>query len=423
MRLTPLSLLMLALATGSTLGQKAELKNKPVDVSVQKGLVVHEWGVFSAHDDLEMANAEMKAEWDSLPKFIYGQMAGRKLPDFYGNYVVRKPVVFFHAPETIAMEMRVDFPQGMPVVWWPRTSRPTLTRGARDPDAKPGEPFHYLRWDFFVKQNAADVKMLTVPKDHWVSALRNVEADEVLCNSERNLNGRLRPGRYREQAEREKFIYYDGVIPNPAAIDLTALMDKEMARSRVKFPLFDLTVVDRRSRDHVRIGRIDKLDALAKERPLRWTEQKAADWQDDAAKALVGQLKKADLFEDEANALVEIWKKDLFQAEGLTCFYRIPQEEYDRLLPVTLKPRPEKLVRIGLVHQRITDPSIAEKVAQLVKRMDDDSFPVREKAQEDLERMGRKAYSALKRLQKSPQSAEVKRRLDAVLAVYDLGVH
>jgi hypothetical protein len=184
-----------------------------------------------------------------------------------------------------------------------------------------------------------------------------------------------------------------------------------------------LTVVDRRSLDHVRIGRIDKLDALAKEKPLKWTDQNAADWPVDAAKTLLGQLKKAELYEDEANSLVEIWKKDLFQAEGLTCFYRIPKEEYDRLLPLTLNPRPEKLVRIGLIHQKITDSSIAEKVTQLVKRMDDDNFPVREKAQEDLEHMGRKIYASLKRLQKLPQSAEVKRRLDALLAKYDLGVH
>jgi hypothetical protein len=71
----------------------------------------------------------------------------------------------------------------------------------------------------------------------------------------------------------------------------------------------------------------------------------------------------------------------------------------------------------------ITDSSIAEKVTQLVKRLDDDNFPVREKAQEDLEHMGRKIYASLERLQKSPQSAEVKRRLDALLAKYDLGVH
>jgi hypothetical protein len=54
--------------------------------------------------------------------------------------------------------------------------------------------------------------------------------------------------------------------------------------------------------------------------------------------------------------------------------------------------------------------------------MDDDSFAVREKAQEDLEKMGSKIYASLKRLQKLPQSAEVKRRLEAILASHDLGV-
>src|SRR6266852_5538533 len=84
-----------------------------VEEPVKKGLEVHEWGVFAVHDDLELANADMRAEWAALPKFVFGQTAGRELPiNYAGEAIVLKPVVFFHASEPLAVELRVDFPGG-----------------------------------------------------------------------------------------------------------------------------------------------------------------------------------------------------------------------------------------------------------------------------------------------------------------------
>src|SRR3954462_2449000 len=90
----------------------------PADVPpAQKGLVVHEWGVFRVHDDAEMANADARAEWDSLPPFMYGNVSGRLLPVNWGPLEIRRrPVVFFHTPEAAALTMRIDFPGGIPGV-------------------------------------------------------------------------------------------------------------------------------------------------------------------------------------------------------------------------------------------------------------------------------------------------------------------
>ena len=53
----------------------------PPPPPAQKGLAVHEWGVVSAYSDVELANADMRAEWEGLPKFVYGQVDGRKIPE------------------------------------------------------------------------------------------------------------------------------------------------------------------------------------------------------------------------------------------------------------------------------------------------------------------------------------------------------
>jgi len=89
------------------------------DTPVQKGLVVHEWGLFSAYNDLELANADVRAEWDNLPRFVYGQVDGRTIPVFHG--AVLAPVIYFHCPQATNLNVRVDFPKGRPAVWWPTT--------------------------------------------------------------------------------------------------------------------------------------------------------------------------------------------------------------------------------------------------------------------------------------------------------------
>ena len=58
--------------------------------------------------------------------------------------------------------------------------------------------------------------------------------------------------------------------------------------------------------------------------------------------------------------MVTIWTADFFRGAGVTLFYRVPpQEEYDRLLSLTVRPHPEKIVRVGLVQQIPFDATFA----------------------------------------------------------------
>src|SRR5437867_1045308 len=91
----------------------------PAAEETAKGLVVHEWGVFRVHEDVEMANADVLAEWRDLPDFVYGQVNGRTLPVNWGAFEIRKrPIVFFHAAAPTQVRMKIDFPGGVPGVWY-----------------------------------------------------------------------------------------------------------------------------------------------------------------------------------------------------------------------------------------------------------------------------------------------------------------
>jgi hypothetical protein len=407
---------LVALSTGLT-----------VEEPIHKGLEVHEWGVFGVNDDREVANADMRAEWAALPKFVFGQTSGRSLPiNQPQNYIVRKPVVFMHSPQPLALEIRVDFPGGAPAVWWPRTVYPAQELDRCSGDGKRKEAFRYLEWHVQVKEppkgQKSNAQPLAVDKGHWIQSLRAVKADDVFTKTnDGEYGGFIKEGKGLpdSQYERERFIYYDGLVPIGKRVAVTVEKDKVAVANRVKHPLFDVTVVDRRSPDHTRVARLAKLEAGAKVTELDFAEVGSKEWPEAGLSALTKQLTDAGLFEDEAKSLAEVWKKDFFQADGLTLFFRLPQEEYEKLLPMKLKPRPEKLVRVGLVLHPHCEPDFAARVAEVAKGLNDDDFNSRERAQKRLEEMGRAAFGQLRKLRAQTKSPEMQRRLDDLLDRHD----
>src|ERR1700722_1064518 len=91
--------------------------------SPAKGYALHEWGVFTAYQEVDLANADMRGDWDNMPKFFYGQTPDRHVPS--ALVPVNVPVIYFHSPEAVELKLRVEFPEGgMPALWWPATAEP-----------------------------------------------------------------------------------------------------------------------------------------------------------------------------------------------------------------------------------------------------------------------------------------------------------
>jgi hypothetical protein len=402
-----LALLSLALAVAPL---HAQAKDPPA-----KGLVVHEWGIWRVHNDLELANADMRAIWEALPKFVYGQLPGRELPKHWQNLeIVDRPVLFFHTPAAVDLTLRLDFPRGLPGLWWPGTQSPALRDGRIVGRTAEGETFRSLEWQLRLKEPPPERRANApgfepVDARHWMAELRKVKADDVFA----------RCGEMRFGVQRERFVYYDGLLPRGDWAALSFARGEVRIANKAKHPLFDVTLVDRRAAGKVRVARLEKLDGGADARALELKEIDAAEWAREGPKTLLGQLQGAGLFEDEAAALVELSRAELFEADGLTLFYRLPQDEYERLLPLTLKPTAEKLVRVGLVIHPACDPELAGRVEELVRQLGADEYAARQQAQERLEKMGRAAFPHLLRLRKKNFEAEVQKRLDELLAKWE----
>ncbi len=378
-----------------------------------KDFVVHEWGVWRVHHDVELANADMRATWDELPPFVYGQTMSRDFPRHWDEpKVVKKPVIFFHAPKAMEADVRVDFASGVPAVWWPATQTPAYQgEDFRGRSVAPERPVKYLEWKLHLKQSLWNNRQLPelkpVAKTHWMNVLRGVKCDDVYAPvGQRNFG-----------LEREKFVYYDGLLPRGDAVSVTVAKERVSLKNQAKFAVLDVWIIDNRDAKP-RLGRLPLLDAeSAKDVDL--TAAKDEHWAEDAGKALTAQLHDAGLNEDEAAALTTIWAAEFFHSAGVTLLYRLPQEEYDRLLPLTIKPRPEKVVRVGLVQQVLVQPEMAARIARLVRQLDDDEFAKREAAQQELTKMGRAAFGELRRLKATTTAPEAKRRLEELLEKLD----
>jgi hypothetical protein len=407
-----LGLLTLLLAGAAGLLWAADAK-EPADAPVE-GFLIHEWGVWRLHEDVNLANADMRAEWDGLPKFVYGQTATRDFPRHWDRpLIVKKPVLFFHTHRPLIAQVRVDFPTGVPAVWWPGTTDPGYVEDEiRGSVKNPPRPVKYLEWTLHIprplRENRQVAELKPLDKPHWMKALRDVKCDDVFATvGERGVG-----------LEREHFVYYDGLLPRVQALAIKVAKGQASLTNEAKFAVFDVWVVDRREGEKPRVGRLPRL-AGGEAKDLDLAAVAGPKWAENAGKALTAQLKDAGLNEDEAQSLTTIWADDFFHSAGVTVFYRLPQEEYDRLLPLTIKPRPEKVVRVGLIQQVSCEPELTERVARLVKQLDDDEFDKREAAQRELEKLGRAAYGELRRLRPTIFAPEPKRRIDELLEKID----
>jgi hypothetical protein len=370
-----------------------------------KKLAVHEWGVFRVHEDEDMANADLRALWDNLPEFVYGHIRGRLVPQHWGAIEIRdRPILFFHAAQPTHFTLKIDFPGGMPGVWWPATQIPAIFANQKQPPVGKS-----LQWEVSVKQPHADwfaqnARQMPVEKGHWFEKLREVNADDVFV--------RYGPGGH--YVQREKFIYYDGLFPQGKWLKFDVRKEDVRLTNRIKHSVFDVTIIDARGEGKVRLGRLHKLEAGAKDARVDWTEIEASRFPSEGAEGLKQQLVTAGLFEDEAKSLIHLWRKEMFETPGLHAYYRLPREEYDRLLPMTISQNAD-ITRIGLIFHAHLETDLPERIAELVKQLDSERFAVRDAAKKKLLAYGPSALVHLRKLKKIDLSAEVAKQLEALI--------
>ena len=345
---------------------------------VPEGLVVHEWGtntVVSASDaTLELG---LQHEEEDLPPFVYDRLRAA-IAEPMSTKVTTKmetPIVSFYSEKPLEVSVRVDFPSGILTQWYPAvvdfrpqilweqplsaTSKPqdlAFDLSVTMPTLQCEDRYRrngWLDWGRFrvLSPGESAAPPPSAPKDQYTwSYARDVSANFVEFP-----NG-----------ESERFLFYRGLsnaIPPltvralPALKGPRELVIENIGAATVQ-SVFVLRVEDGGGAFSLVQSGVpaheSKNFAVPGEPELMGFETYVARLSAEMTRALEGQ----GLFNDEAVAMVNTWKRQWFKTPGIRVLYFAPSTWTDATLPLQIAPTPVSLVRVMVMRAEVLTPEI-----------------------------------------------------------------
>lgn len=333
-----------------------------VNTSAHAPFVVHEWGTFTSVQDHEGRTLDRMYEEDEpLPPFVHRLAPGfadRPTKGFARTdetfallskvtQRLETPVLYFYGAPKDDVEIKVDFPKGIISEWFPGASSYKTPTTLTD---------HQMTWRVELSERAP--KLLPVePQSVW-SPSRQVNALTVTDKLTK---------------QEEPFIFYRGVggfelpIKVRTAQDgqLTVFNEGDAALSHVFVFKTDGQRGKLYSLGEVKPGqRVTHGPTLASPSPK---ESPAFNHINDAKAQLERALVASGLNVDEAKAMLNTWERSYFHTPGVRILYVVPRQWTDQLLPIAIKPQPDKLERVLIGRIEALRPEALEKTATALK--------------------------------------------------------
>jgi hypothetical protein len=354
-------------------------------------LVVHEWGTFTS----VAGKNGVALDWrplngaSDLPKFVYTSADKKGWRGSYhdpGKGRVAKvrmetPVIYFYTGKEMEVDVKVTFPGGTITEWYPQAGwvNARFESGINWGKIKllPNEAPDYLR---------------EVSYSHYYPARETDAVPVQVCNADKT------------KIEKEKFLFYRGVgdfgLPLSVRIDGQNLTLKDIGTDEVK----NLIVFENRGgRTGFRF-----IESLSKqtviERPE--TNKNINDVLLELEKILVSE----GLYEKEARAMLETWKDSWFE-EGLRVFYVLTRKTTDKILPLSIEPKPKQIVRVMVGRAEVITPEMEQDVRRQVGFLRSGSAQTRAEAENYLKKYGRFYEPILKSLLAGERDAKVRAQI------------
>jgi hypothetical protein len=330
--------------------------------------VAHEWGTFTSvqgADGVQLAWNPLSVS--ELPGFVYnwtkaGKAEGAAQLVFIGKSEsmslqrMETPVIYFYSDDEITVSAKVDFPLGSMTEWYPKArflGAGTLPVNGSGPRT--------LEWSGIqvspVQQQAKSRPSLPEEKSgsHYYAA-RATDADILRVNG-----------------ETEKFLFYRGVGNFRAPLTVTQsgeIGESIGLQNAGKEPLRQLFVYQRRG-DQARYVFVPNLEASGR---LQISLDSSVPFasSEEIRKKLGGELERAlnreGLYEREAQAMVKTWDDSWFAEQGLRVFYALPGPWADRILPLSLEPKPAEVVRVMVGRAELITPQMENDLKREIVR-------------------------------------------------------
>ena len=452
-------------ATASPAGQSAV---------TEKPFVVHEWGTFTTFSGSNGVHLEFRPLLDQdLPGFVMNRarQSGSINPFIDKGRIATRvrmetPVTYFYTDRERTVRASVEFPEGMLTEFYPPVASMSppydklLASG-------PGEPIGNSRldWgevhlipeeslrpqvsdpqtaDWLLKRLAPLALPGTAAAETWGGSptpplanhyFRARETDSALVHVRLNAGppnpNTPKPGPLLTFVPPptgdfiEKFLFYRGVgkFEAPLVIEWNA-KGAMTATNRTQSPLKSLILLDVRG-ESVRSASLPDL-AGGQSAPIP-TELKDITIEE-LRTQMTQHLIAAGLYEKEALAMVNTWNDSWFLEQGQRCFYLVPEDLTNTVIPLQIEPAPDQMCRVMVGRLEMMSPTeekrlmevvqanATERARQYAERAESQSEePVNPPIPKELVDLGRLAEPALVRVRQLSHDETVKNEATTLL--------
>ncbi len=391
--------------------------------------IVHEWGTFT---DVQGGDGQLLSwrplQTSELPGFVRNwQNPGmnRRFAGFFAGgepfrgkrsmvtwQRLETPVMYFYSAERMSVNVGVDFPGGVITEWYPQATQigPSVPLDSDAPGAATVRASRAVWTDLLLlpesKGNGRLQNLLPPdqPGAHYFAA-RKTGADTV----------RMELGDGTKEADNyEKFIFYRGAgsFRTPLRVSVNGQNEivVEDTGSQALSHLFLLAIKDGRGGfeeiEHLQPGESKTFPAIELQNCGASWFYSIADGQAKLGTAVRAALTSEGLFEDEAAAMVNTWKDSWFAEDGVRVFYLLPRAWTDKTLPLTLNPKPERVVRVMVGRAEVIMPETAKELAAVLAKAEAGDQAAREQGIDDLQKLNRFAEPALQLADRGEKSQD-----------------
>ncbi len=368
----------------------------------EKPFVVHEWGVMIR--DGRQSHGGLVPMSGALPRFVLNHKTSYtpKRVDHGWD----KPVLHFYGTPGLQVEVQVGVGQGQLLAYWPRPQMIEKKRWITDR----AKMMVYtlteavgMKWTGTLTEQPK-VELLGVSTKHWWSLARGI------------------PGLYfNGDASSERFLFYEAtarqVPPVTASVTRVGLTLVNKG-TRDSGPV--LLIVNDAGKHFVK--RVTQVAAGASRTVTRAEVLRTPVSADALLTTCREQWRQFGMTDKEAQTIVEVWRKDLVNRFGFLLISRMSRPLYDQMFPITIKPAPAKLVRVGLVVDALVGQAdradwlsgLPALLARHGRELGSTRFATREAAFRQLARLSDLARPMLLRL-RNAKDLEVRRRARELL--------
>ncbi len=365
--------------------------------SPRGGLIVHEWGTFLAMNGSDGVTLDgMYHEEHALPGFVHARSRD-ELSMRTSNLKGETPVIYFYTDTAKRVSVEVGFPKGVWTQWYPQADYvgPSYVQTASL--LRPGHG--RIAWTVDVDPSPSTATLPVTSRDALWNFTRDVDAAFVTTTSAN------------QPKERERFIFYRGLGEAGLPLSVSTTKSGQLQCGA------DLSGGLR----HIYLLRVEKGQGAYRYLPsLQCGDQidrvlpeldgalPVERFADAVAEDLSKRLVDSGLYEKEARAMTNTWRTSYFTTDGIRVLFVLPQSWTDRFIPMTIRPQPEKIVRVMVGRIELLTPDREHAVERAITGLASPDSRVRETSFTTLREQGRYAEPLVRRTLESSTDERVR---------------